>query len=67
MTSSFPLSPPLDHAWIAAHIPHSGSMCLLDQVVDVALHLGCGVTRHDLLHPAWVEIHAESDATAMLR
>ena len=22
-----------DHAWIAAHIPHHGSMCLLDQVV----------------------------------
>jgi len=23
----------LDHAWIAAHIPHQGSMCLLDSVV----------------------------------
>ena len=23
---------PLDHAWIAAHIPHSGAMCLLDGV-----------------------------------
>jgi predicted hotdog family 3-hydroxylacyl-ACP dehydratase len=34
MSSGFPLSPPLDHAWIAAHIPHSGSMCLLDQVVE---------------------------------
>lgn len=22
-----------DHAWIAAHIPHQGTMCLLDQVV----------------------------------
>lgn len=22
----------LDHAWIAAHIPHQGSMCLLDHV-----------------------------------
>jgi predicted hotdog family 3-hydroxylacyl-ACP dehydratase len=22
-----------DHAWIAAHIPHHGSMCLLDSVV----------------------------------
>jgi predicted hotdog family 3-hydroxylacyl-ACP dehydratase len=22
----------LDHAWIARHIPHQGSMCLLDQV-----------------------------------
>jgi len=24
----------LDRAWIAAHIPHQGSMCLLDTVVD---------------------------------
>lgn len=24
---------PLDHAWIAAHIPHTGAMCLLDHVV----------------------------------
>ena len=24
----------LDHAWIAAHIPHQGNMCLLDAVVD---------------------------------
>ena len=24
----------LDHAWIAAHIPHQGSMCLLDSVVE---------------------------------
>ena len=23
---------PLDHDWIAAHIPHQGSMCLLDRV-----------------------------------
>ncbi|WP_369814148.1 3-hydroxylacyl-ACP dehydratase [Methylophilus sp. Leaf414] len=23
---------PLDHAWIASHIPHQGDMCLLDQV-----------------------------------
>ena len=23
-----------DHAWIAAHIPHRGSMCLLDSVVS---------------------------------
>ncbi|WP_144153439.1 hotdog family protein [Paraburkholderia sp. BCC1885] len=33
MTAGFTLSPPLDHAWIAAHIPHSGSMCLLDTVI----------------------------------
>ena len=25
---------PLDHAWIAGHIPHRGRMCLLDQVED---------------------------------
>jgi predicted hotdog family 3-hydroxylacyl-ACP dehydratase len=24
----------LDHGWIAAHIPHQGSMCLLDRVND---------------------------------
>ncbi|HEY1392654.1 MAG TPA: 3-hydroxylacyl-ACP dehydratase [Methylibium sp.] len=24
----------LDHAWIAAHIPHQGSMCLLDGVAQ---------------------------------
>ena len=24
--------PTVDHAWIAAHIPHQGSMCLLDRV-----------------------------------
>jgi predicted hotdog family 3-hydroxylacyl-ACP dehydratase len=23
---------PIDHEWIAAHIPHQGSMCLLDRV-----------------------------------
>lgn len=27
------LALPLDHAWIAARIPHSGAMCLLDQVL----------------------------------
>jgi predicted hotdog family 3-hydroxylacyl-ACP dehydratase len=24
----------LDHAWIAAHIPHQGRMCLLDEVIE---------------------------------
>lgn len=33
MTSPAALSPPLPRAWIAAHIPHAGSMCLLDEVV----------------------------------
>ncbi|HSH73326.1 MAG TPA: 3-hydroxylacyl-ACP dehydratase [Methylophilaceae bacterium] len=26
------LNPVLNHAWIASHIPHQGSMCLLDHV-----------------------------------
>lgn len=34
MTATRPLTLPLDHAWIAAHIPHSGAMCLLDEVVQ---------------------------------
>ncbi len=34
MNSNHRLTPPLDHAWIAAHIPHGGAMCLLDQVVQ---------------------------------
>ena len=25
---------PIDHAWIAGHIPHQGSMCLLDNVAS---------------------------------
>ena len=28
------MSTELDHGWIAAHIPHQGSMCLLDRVLD---------------------------------
>jgi len=28
------MATPLDHAWIAAHIPHQGSMCLLDAVKE---------------------------------
>ena len=27
----------LDHAWIAAHIPHHGRMCLLDEVLSVGV------------------------------
>ncbi|MGA7780747.1 MAG: hotdog family protein [Paraburkholderia sp.] len=47
MTSSFPLSPPLTHAWIAAHIPHSGSMCLLDEVTAWdAERICCTATNH---------------------
>jgi predicted hotdog family 3-hydroxylacyl-ACP dehydratase len=38
---------PLDHAWIAAHIPHSGAMCLLDGVEawDDA-RIRCTATSH---------------------
>lgn len=38
---------PLDRAWIAAHIPHQGSMCLLESVQSwsaTALH--CTATGH---------------------
>lgn len=37
----------LDHAWIAARIPHQGTMCLLDAVVDwseAAIH--CRAVSH---------------------
>ena len=44
---------PLDHAWIAAHIPHTGAMCLLDHVVrwdDETIE--CAATSHrDPLNP----------------
>lgn len=47
MISDSPLSPPLPHAWIAAHIPHSGSMCLLDEVTAWdAGHVRCTATSH---------------------
>ena len=38
-----------DHAWIAAHIPHAGRMCLLDEVVawDAGGVL-CSATSHRL-------------------
>ncbi len=37
----------LDHAWIAAHIPHQGSMCLLDEVVSWDLQrICCRSTSH---------------------
>lgn len=28
------LSASLDHAWIEAHVPHKGTMCLLERVVE---------------------------------
>ncbi|WP_426396873.1 hotdog family protein [Ralstonia sp. R-29] len=47
MTADAPLSPPLDRNWIAARIPHSGTMCLLDTVLawDDA-HIHCTATSH---------------------
>jgi len=37
----------LDHAGIAARIPHSGSMCLLHRLVDWnAQHINCLATSH---------------------
>jgi len=36
-----------DHAWIAAHIPHQGGMCLLDRVLAWdAQHIRCSATSH---------------------
>jgi predicted hotdog family 3-hydroxylacyl-ACP dehydratase len=37
----------LDHGWIAAHIPHQGSMCLLDRVNDWSQqHIVCEAVSH---------------------
>jgi predicted hotdog family 3-hydroxylacyl-ACP dehydratase len=37
----------LDHDWIAAHIPHQGSMCLLDEVLSWDLQkIACRSTSH---------------------
>ena len=46
-TPATPLRAPLDRAWIAAHIPHSGAMCLLDTVEawDEA-RIRCSATSH---------------------
>jgi predicted hotdog family 3-hydroxylacyl-ACP dehydratase len=39
----------LDHAWIAAHIPHQGAMCLIDEVLDwSATEIHCGTGSHRL-------------------
>lgn len=38
---------PLDHAWLLAHLPHQGSMCLLDAVTDWnGQHIRCMATSH---------------------
>jgi predicted hotdog family 3-hydroxylacyl-ACP dehydratase len=37
----------LDHAWIAAHIPHQGNMCLLDAVLDWSENaISCRAVSH---------------------
>jgi len=47
MTSTTPPSPPLDRSWIAARIPHSGTMCLLDAVLAWDdTHIRCTATSH---------------------
>ena len=38
---------PLNHAWLLAHLPHQGSMCLLDAVTDWdAQRIRCTATSH---------------------
>jgi predicted hotdog family 3-hydroxylacyl-ACP dehydratase len=38
---------PLDHAWLLAHLPHQGSMCLLDAVTDWdTQHIRCTANSH---------------------
>ena len=38
---------PLDHAWLLAHLPHQGSMCLLDAVTEWdAQRIRCTATSH---------------------
>lgn len=50
-TPSTPAAAPLGRAWIAAHIPHSGAMCLLD-TVDAwdDTHIRCTATSHRDAH-----------------
>ena len=40
-----------DHAWIAAHIPHHGSMCLLDRVVEPTMRSGCAASPAAIVLP----------------
>ncbi len=45
LNHSHPIQP--DHAWIAEHIPHQGSMCLLECVeIWDAQHIQCRATSH---------------------
>lgn len=47
MTATAPPSAPLDQRWIAARIPHSGAMCLLDTVLAWDnTHIHCTATSH---------------------
>jgi predicted hotdog family 3-hydroxylacyl-ACP dehydratase len=48
----------MDRAWIEAHIPHQGSMCLLDEVISFdAHHLRClSGTHRNAAHP--LKLHA---------
>jgi len=40
-------SPERDHAWILAHIPHQGSMCLLERVTQWDdTHIVCRASSH---------------------
>ncbi|MDP1899791.1 MAG: hydroxymyristoyl-ACP dehydratase [Rubrivivax sp.] len=43
----------IDHAGIAARIPHAGSMCLLDAVLGWSAHdIRCRIVNHaDAVHP----------------
>lgn len=45
--------PPRDHAWIAAHVPHQGRMCLLERVLAWdETHIVCEAIGHaDPAHP----------------
>ena len=45
-----PASSERDHAWIRAHIPHQGSMCLLDAVTEWdEAHIVCRASSHRAL------------------
>ncbi|HHY6931539.1 TPA: hotdog family protein [Burkholderia ambifaria] len=46
-TPTQPPPPTLDRAWIAAHIPHDGAMCVLDRVEAWdAARIRCSATSH---------------------
>ncbi|RQR38660.1 hotdog family protein [Burkholderia sp. Bp9142] len=46
-TPTPPLMTTLDRAWIAAHIPHDGAMCVLDRVEAWdAARIRCSATSH---------------------